>query len=309
MTDEKNDVVPTGNGALPALTDEQLALMQADSGKQTFSIREIMVPVLKIANTTSGVMKRSDQEYRPEAKEGQFYDSLTYTFYDPPVGIIIARFETNYIESKPKMGPTVKLWGRDRSGYDRATGGDVGSRVTASGTEIREIGTYYTLMLRPDGTTLPCLMYLGSTAWREARRLNALLGSREVLGPNGYYIPSPYSWSFQALTVPATDGQNSWMTWQFKMAPMTLQLPNGQHLYNRAKELETAVDKNRTRIVGTQDDERYAEHQQSQAATREVGSGPPTNEPPPPASEGDYGGGEKSTPQATIVEKAKSAPF
>src|SRR5262245_55233778 len=252
------DEVQVQTGALPALTPEQLAMMHGDSGKQTFSVREIMVPVLKIANTTSGVMKRSDSEYRPEAREGQLYDSLMFNFYDPPVPVIIVRFQTTYIQSKPKMGPTTKLWGTDRSGYDRAQGGDVGIRICANGDEIREVGTYYTLLLRPDGSTLPCLMYLGSTAWREARRLNAMLGTRELPGPDGMYIPPPYGWTFQINTVPATDGKNTWMTWSFKDTGMTLQLPTGSYLYQRAKELETAVDANRTKIIGTQDDDRNA---------------------------------------------------
>src|SRR5262245_12094439 len=206
--EQKNEVVaPSGN--LPQLTAEQIAMMQKDSGKQKFTIREMMVPVLKISNTTSGVMKKSDPEYKPQAKEGQLYDSLTFQFYDPPVDLMVVRFQTNYIESKPKMGPTVKLWGMDRSGYDRAHGGDVGVRTTADGNEIREVGTYYSVLQRPDGSLLPCIMYLGSTAWREARRLNALLGGLELMGPDGPFIAPPYGRIFKVNTVPASDGKNT----------------------------------------------------------------------------------------------------
>jgi hypothetical protein len=304
--EKPGDVVPT-DGALPALTPEQLAMMRGDSGKQKFAIRELMVPVLKISNTTSGVMKKSDPEYRKEAEEGDFYDSLTFQFYKPPVDIIVVRFQTTYIQSKPKMGPTTKLWGMDRSGYDRAHGGDVGVRTTKEGDEIREVGTYYTLMMRPDGSSMPCLMYLGSTSWKEARRLNALLGGLELMGEDGPFIAPPYARLFKALTVPTGDGKNTWMTWKFNMGPMTLAIPQGLHYYKRAKELEEAIDANRTRIVGTQDDERFAEGQEARKSAQEVGSGPPTDEPPPPTSEGDYGGANAT--QETVKDKAAKAPF
>jgi len=297
----QGNVVPTGGAGAPALTDEQMKMMAGDAGKQKFNIRELMVPVLKIANTTSGVMKKSDPEYRKEAEEGDLYDSLTFQFYKPPVSVIVVRFQTNYIQSKPNMGKTTKLWGMDRSGYDRAEGGDVGARTTKEGDEIREVGTYYAMMLRPDKSTMPCLMYLGSTSWKEARRLNALLGGLELMGPDGPFIAPPYARLFTIHTVPTGDGKNTWFTWKFDMGPMTLTIPNGMHYYARAKELEEAIDANQTRIVGTQDDERFAAGQEQRAKASEQGVGP--QDAPPPASEADYGG------QAAVVDKAQKASF
>lgn len=309
-TTESKEMITTG-GSVPALTPEQLAMMSKDAGKQKFEIRELMIPVLKIANTTSGVMKKSDSEYRKEAEEGDLYDSLTFTFYKPPVELIIIRFETNYIESKPKMGPTVKLWGQDRSGYDKAAGRDVGARTTVEGNEIREVGTYYCLLVRPDGLTLPVLMYLGSTSWREARRLNALLGSMELMGPDGPFIAPPYSRFYKALTVPATDGQNTWMTWKFDPGTMVLATDKGTHLYKRCREIEEAIDKKLTRIVGTADDDRFADAQRARQSAPGAAGGPPPDNVPPPTSEADYGGAAPSqgTQQEAVVEKAKNAPF
>jgi hypothetical protein len=300
LAEEKaGNVTTTSNGGV-ALSEDQLKMMAGDAGKQSFTIRELMVPVLKICNTAGGVMKASSPEYIKEAKEGQLLDTLTNQLYDPPVTVVIVRFQTNYIESLPKMGRTVKLWGQDRTGYDRAIGGDVGVRVTKDGNEIREVGTYYAMLLRPDLSTLPCLMYLGSTSWKEARRLNALLGGLELMGPDGPFIAPPYARTFKIRTVPDSNEKNTWMTWKFDMGPLTLTVPNGKHYYNRAKELEEAIDKSQTRIVGTQDDEAFAERQAASSGNKtEVGAGPPREEPPPPASEADYGGAQGATKQAT----------
>jgi hypothetical protein len=310
MAEENKTEILAPSGALPTLTPQEIEMMAADSGKQKFNIRELMVPVLKICNTAGGVMKPSSPDYVKGAKEGQLIDTLTLQPFDPPAQIIIVRFETTYIESKPKMGPTVKLWGTDPSGYQRAAGGDVGIRLTKDGNEIREVGTYYALLLRAEGGSMPCIMYLGSTSWKEARRLNALLASYEILGPQGPFVAPPYAKVYEVTTVPDSNEKNSWMTWKFNMGPITLSVPKvGRHLYERAKELEEAIDKRLTRIVGTADDERFAESQERAAPqASEVGSGPPKDEPPPPASEGDYGGGGH-TQQSTVVDKAKDAPF
>lgn len=313
MTEETKttDVTKTEAGGLPTLSPEQIALMAKTAGKQKFSIRELMVPVLKIANTTTSVMKRSSSDYIEGIKEGQFVDTLSRIPVDPPIDLIIVRFETNYIESKPNMGPTVKLWGTDPTGYQQAVGGDVGVRSTKDGNEIRELGAYYALWLRPDSTTLPCIYYMGSTAWKEARRLNALLASYEIMGPDGPFIAPPYSRIYKATTVPDGNDKNTWMAWKFAMGPLTLSLPDkrGMHLWQRAADLEEAIDKRLTRIHGTADDERFAEAQENRARQDRSGasSGPPADNAPPPASEADYGGGPRQG--ETIVDKAKTAPF
>jgi hypothetical protein len=96
------------------------------------------------------------------------------------------------------------------------------------------------------------------------------------------------------------------MTWKFDQGPLTLTTPGGQHLYDRAKALEEAIDKSQTRIVGTQDDERFADAQEARRSLLE-GKEPQGDGAPPPTSEDDYGGSQGR--KETIEEKAKRAPF
>jgi hypothetical protein len=306
---EGSTAMQTTVSSAPALSPEMLAMMQKDSGKQSFKVREMMIPIMKIANTTTGIFKKSHADYIPGIEEGDISDTLTRVIYKPPVKLIFVRFETVYIESKPEMGPTVKLWGGDRSGYDAASGRDVGTRITKDGNEIREVGQYYTMLVQPNGMVLPSMIYLGSTAWKEARRLNTLLGNLELMGPDGPFVAPPYARMFEGITVPEKNEKNSWFAWKFNMGKLTLMEENGLHLYKRAKSLEEAIDKNETRIVGTADDDRFAADQQTRRRSASSSdSGPPRDDAPPPEGEDDYGGGPSSHQQAT-QGKAKDAPF
>lgn len=307
------NVVPTGNGALPASADD-LAMMMKHAGKQTFSVRELLVPVFKIANTTTAEFKRSAAEYIPGIEEGDMFDSLTRQIRKGKVPIIVVRFMTVYIESKPNMGPTVKLWGTDRSGYDRAVGGDVGVRLTKDGNEIREVGSYYILVVNEDGTSLPAMMYLGSTGWKEARRLNALLGSFELPLPDGsgVFTAPPYAKIYFASTVPDSNEKNTWMAFHFDMGPLTLAHKFGRMLYAKAHAFEESVDKGLVKVVGEMEDDRRTETDGKKAAPpRETGnSGPPADNAPPPAGEDDYGGSPSGgQSNATVAEAAKKAAF
>lgn len=303
MTDETNKAAevpatqqPTGSALSPgALTSDQLALMRKHGGKQKFSVKELVIPQLKIVQTSGGYMKRSSPDYIDGAKEGQLIDTLTQTLRDGPASLIIVRFATTYMESKPDMGPVVKVWGDDPSGYEKARG-DFGTRITADGNEIRQTASYHCLLLNTDGSSLPCMLYAGSTAWKEARRLNTLLGAFELMGDDGPFIAPPYARLYTADTVPMANEKNSWMSWKFGMGGLTLSQKYGQALYDKAVAFEESIDKGEVKVHGPVEDEREAsgarETNRRQHA-QEQGAGPNRDEPPASAYEDDTEGGTK----------------
>lgn len=301
MTEETKDTnqsaVATTGGAV-ALSPQQLQLLKERSGRQKFSVSEMTVPQLKIVQTAGGYMKKSDPDYIKEAQEGQFIDTLTLKLRDAPIRLIIVRFATNYFENKPKMGPMVKMWGTDPSGYDRAAGGDVGVRVTREGNEIRGVGSYHVLLLNEDGSSLPCMMYLGSTAWKEARRLNTLLGALEFMAEDGPFTPPPYTQIYTATTVPMSNDKNSWMSWKFAPGPLTQTIKYGDAIMKKCEAFEDSIDKGLVKVHGEAEDDREmsAAGQGSRRPPEEQGSGERRDDPPPPSSEGDYGGANGAQP-------------
>lgn len=232
---------PPGNnvvaapGSVLALSDEDIALMAGDTGKQTFNKNELMTPQFQLIQSTSGYVKRDTPNYLADAREGDFIDNMTRTLRQD-ARLIIARYEMTYTEWKPDMGGIVKQWGTDASGYEAATG-DYGPHKTSTGNEIVAAATYYALLLTDDeGSSMPVVVYLTSTDHKEARRLNSLLASLEFKGgPNGTFTAPTWARLYNVKAVRKTNDQGSWYGWQFDPGVLTLASPGGKQLYNKAK--------------------------------------------------------------------------
>lgn len=226
--------VVTTNAGLPALSEDDLALMSGDRSTRAFDQKDLVTPQLRIVQATSGYAKRSHADFIAEAREGDFIDTLTKTLR-ATARVIICEEAVTYTEWKPNQGPLVKQWGRDSSGYDAAEG-DYGTRQTAEGNEIGPAETYYALLLTDeDGASMPVVMYLTGTQYRKGRRLNTLLTTFELKGPDGPFTAPFYARVFDCSTVPESNDQGSWMGWKIEPGPLTLTVPGGRALYQKAK--------------------------------------------------------------------------
>lgn len=264
------------------LSAEQLSMMRKNAGKQKFTVKELVIPQVKIvqANTYA---KKSNPEYVEGAEEGDLIDTMSLVPLKGSQKIVVVRFATTYMEAKPEMGPIVKIWGTDSRGYDDAEGGDVGVRITRDGNEIRATASYHCLLLNADGSSLPCMLYAGGTAWKEARRLNTLLGSFELMSEDGPYIAPPYARIYTVTTVPMQNDKNTWMSWKFGVGPLTLMQRFGTALYQKAVDFEESVDKGIVKVHGPIEDDREMARsgQGSHAPSRDQGVGPRRDDGPP----------------------------
>lgn len=238
----QSNVPTTTNAGLPALTAEDLALMSGDRSTRTFDQKDLVTPQLRVVQVTSGYFKRSHADYVPGSEEGDFIDTLTRT---PRKGarIIICEEKVTYTEWKPNQGALVKQWGTDSSGYDAAEG-DYGTRTTAEGHEIVPAETYYCLLLTDEeGASMPVVIYLTGTQYRKGRRLNTLLTTFELKGPDGPFTAPFWARCFDCTTVPESNDQGSWMGWKIEPGPLTLALPGGRALYQKAKLFAESVSR------------------------------------------------------------------
>jgi hypothetical protein len=237
-----------------ALSAEDLALMAGDAEHAPqFSREELMTPQLRIVQSMSGYLKTGTPNYIREAREGDFIDTLTLTLR-PEVDIIVCHYEQTYTEWGPNMGPLVKQWGTDPSGYDRAEG-DYGMRKTADGNEIVPAATYYVLLKTDDaGGALPCVVYLTSTQYKKSRKLNSQLAATTTRGPDGALRPAPiFARVFHCTSVRESGDQGDWMGWKIDMGPMTLAVPGGRDLYMMAKAFRESILRNEVRVAPPRD--------------------------------------------------------
>lgn len=240
--------VATTTAALPALSDEDLALMAGDAGSNPeFKRNELMTPRILLLQSTSEQTKRGEPGYVNGAQEGDFIDTLTLTLR-AELSLVPVHFETSYTEWKPNQGPLVKMWGTDSTGYDRATG-DFGDRVTAEGNVIRGSFTYYALLLTDEsGASLPVVFDLARTQTQAARRFNSMMATLEFKGPNGAFCPPLFARTYIAGTQRQSNDQGSWMVWKFTPGPLTLALPGyGAALYAKAKAFKESIARGEVR--------------------------------------------------------------
>lgn len=235
-----------------------LALMAGEAPTSDFKAGDTLVPYLQIVQSTSAYVKRSESAYIVEAREGDIIDTLSLKLRSEAF-VIPVKFEVTYTEWKPNMGGIVKQWGTDSSGYDAATG-DYGAKVTAAGTEIVPYATYYCLLLDGDGGSQPVVMSLKGNEYKKSRRWNGLL-STEMRGPNGKpFIPQYYARVFKLTTVPESNDKGSWMGWRIEPNGLTLALPDGLYLFEKAKVFRESI------VAGTARAAQHDEEPQARTA-------------------------------------------
>ena len=270
-------VTTTGGNALSTISADDMALMAGDRSTRVMKQESLITPQLRVVQTTSGYFKRSHADYVPGAEEGDFIDTLTRTLRKG-ARLLICEERVTYTEWKPNQGPLVKMWGTDPAGYNDAEG-EYGTRKTADGNDIVPAETYYCLLLTDDeGASLPVVVYLTGTQFRKGRRLNTLLTTFELKGPDGPFTAPFWARAFDCTTVPESNDQGSWMGWKIEPGPLTLTLPGGRNLYMKAKLFAEAVNRDEVQAAPPVDRETRAAPSDGPRAHEPSGAGAPPDD-------------------------------
>lgn len=241
--------VPTTTSALPALSADDLALMQgASSGIESFSMKQLTVPYLFIVQGSSDYVKRGQAKFIDSAREGDIMDNLLLLPMQE-VWFIPCKYEDHSTEWKPNQGGLVKQWFTDHSKYfasakKSADDFDGMPRVTSEGHEITFVPTYYGLLTNPaTGRGRAVVLPMGSTQAKKSRRWNGLIDMLEFQGPNGPFNAPIYGRSYKLTTVPEKGRDNTTFAgWKIDPGPLTLILPNGRALWAQAQEVRKQVE-------------------------------------------------------------------
>ena len=232
----------------PALTDEDIALMESHAHASDFKKEDVLLPYLQLVQTTSGYMKRNDPDYLENAREGDITDSVTRKLRSR-AAFLICKFETHYTEWKPNRGSLVRMMGNDRTAYDQAEG-DFGTRKSPNGNDIVPTASYYGLLVDEDGSTLPCILGLGGTQFKKSRRLNTSIALLEQKRSDGtIFKPPNYAVIYSLASLPESNEKGSWAGWRIEPGPMTLSVPGGRALFDKASELREQIESGAVRAA------------------------------------------------------------
>lgn len=237
---------------LPAVMNEQqLALMQEAGATDDFGRADLMIPALRILQSNSKETKRSQPEYVDGARDGLFFINVTRQLMEQahviPVKYqhVVREFETGDLNARIIADHGTNLEVLD--GLERDEKGRY--RRPNSPAVLVDSALYFLLVLTPDGP-VPCALRMGSTQWRKARRWNTVMQHFEMKGANGrMFRPPMYARTYILSARPEQNDDNSWFGYHIEPGPLTLSLPDGADMFERARSFRAAADMGRTTVV------------------------------------------------------------
>lgn len=268
-------------GVVPAAL---MSKMSKAKHVDTFKAGELMIPWLRIVQTSSGYMKKNKAEYIKGAEEGDIIDTLTLRLRATQP-VILVKFETHYTTWAPGGGKLVKQWFADSSGYDAATfpdGKNFGAKIDADGNEIASTPTYYILAVDFEtGAADPMTMAWGSTQAKKTRRLNALARA-DLLDPESGlpFTPPIYARIFDLGTVGEQGNDKAWAGWTFNVGDLVLSVPKfGEMWYAKAEAFRDEIEKGNVRpIPPVENEEANADAESGRRVARPMGNAEATGQ-------------------------------
>jgi len=258
VAEEKKEVVeaPSASTAVVPMSVSMDMLMEDEGqGLENVGIADVMVPYLSVLQNTSPQVKKKDAAYVEGAEEGMFYNTASGVLYDGDKGVILvpAHFIRRHVEWIPrdKGGGLVADYGKDSSVLARCE--QVGARyVTKDGNEIVVSGTHYVFIVNPEtGQFERAIFSLSGTQMKKSRKWINALESLQWPRPNGQgtFKPASFASSFHVTTVPESNKKGDWMGVKIVPFKPTLQLPNGNEIYLKAREFKKSIEAGEIKIA------------------------------------------------------------
>lgn len=161
------------------------------------------VPFLRLLQDLSPAVRKKHAEYVEGAEAGMIMNTITNRLYNPPLRIVVGKFERYYIE-----------WGANRTGFKGAHAVElIESRIgkdllidenfkvidPKTGNAFSDTYVYYVLLpdFIDDGV---CIISLSSSQLKEAKRLNRNLRSTFIPGTTQRALPFFTIWNYAVVT-------------------------------------------------------------------------------------------------------------
>ncbi len=180
----------------------------------------ISFPFIRVLQSISPQCKKSRPEYIEGATEGMLYNSVNNRLIQPPVDVIVGRFDRSFVEWKKDRGGFVATHSPEavadmlaKGSISKADNGKLFREDTLS--EFVDTFTYYIVFpdYPEDGV---CLLCLTSSQLKEARRWNRLMLSTIIPGTSTRALPYHQRWTI--TTPPMSNDKGDWSGFHVEFA-------------------------------------------------------------------------------------------
>lgn len=163
-------------------------------------------PFIKILQTLSPELNPKKPEYIPEAKIGQFCNTVTKQTYDE-INVVIVKIEHNLLVWKPNRGGFVGAYNKHDELKIVKKIEDGIKKKDADGNNINDTLSFF--MLNIDNPSDVFILSLATTSLKYAKNFNSKL---KMLSYNGTVIGKSYAGVWNITTVEDSNEKGSWNT-------------------------------------------------------------------------------------------------
>jgi len=242
-----------GTDLMFSINDEKaLSIMAKDA--ETFvddtAADDIALPRIRILQSTSKQLKKSETEYIKEAEEGDIFNTLTREVVPGDKGILFVPVKRRvvYLEWRAvdAGGGLLNNFGEDPTEYNKYPKNEKGAHMTGPDTEIVKTYDTFGYVINPETNSFSeVLISMSKTQVKKMRRFNALIRS---LTANGRTLPE-YAGVYKLITVPEKNETNSWFNWEMSCVGYTLGIPKiGQSVYDAAKKFAEMIAESKVNV-------------------------------------------------------------
>jgi len=190
-------------------------LLSAGTGLEEASADDYAIPFLRVLQSMSPQLKKSDGKYIQGAEEGNLFNTVTETVYDGTEGVVLipCAYKKKFIEwiTRENGGGFVDD-SHPATILKSCTKDDSGRFILENGNQISETAEYYCIIAQDENAPEQVLLSLTSSQLGFSRRWNTMLNNARVQNAKGETVPAPmFSYMYNLTTIPQSNDQYSWM--------------------------------------------------------------------------------------------------
>lgn len=244
---QQSTAVTTAAQTLPAaLADHDLESM-AGQGLEQAGANSFAIPFLRILQSNSPQVKRTEGAYIEGAVEGMMLNTVTNGVIDPakvPLDIVPVFYRQAYVEWKltedgggfvAEHPPTTPLAGQTKRD-------DKNRDILPNGHQLVDTRYHYVLAIRKDsGESFPALITMASTQIKHSKRwMSVIAGNKQPRKSGvGFYNPPSFSYTYALGVQVESNEKNSWWGWKIGEP----QLISSATLFMEAKDFYTKLQR------------------------------------------------------------------
>tara|TARA_R100001463_G_scaffold21337_1_gene51353 strand:- start:2782 stop:3570 length:789 start_codon:yes stop_codon:yes gene_type:complete len=190
-------------------------LLSAGTGLEEASADDYAIPFLRILQSMSPQLKKSDGKYIQGAEEGNFFNTVTESVYDGTEGVALipCAYKKKFIEwvTRENGGGFVDDT-HPATILKQCTKDDKGRFILENGNQIAETAEYYCILAQQEDAPEQVLLSLTSSQLGFSRRWNTMLNNARVKNAKGETVAAPmFSYMYNLTTIAQSNDQYSWM--------------------------------------------------------------------------------------------------